>query len=95
MPGIYLAGDGAGIGGADRAELQGRRAALAVLEDLGRAVDAAETARLDRRLARQARFRNALERAYPYPAHLLEDVADEEMLCRCEGISVAELGTRR
>ncbi|MFL5212078.1 MAG: FAD-dependent oxidoreductase [Microvirga sp.] len=91
VPGIYLAGDGAGIGGADRAELQGRRAALAVLEDLGRAVDAAETARLDRRLARQARFRNAIERAYPYPAHLLEDVADEEMLCRCEGISVAEL----
>jgi NADPH-dependent 2,4-dienoyl-CoA reductase/sulfur reductase-like enzyme len=91
VPGIYLAGDGAGIGGADRAELQGRRAALAVIEDLGRAVDAAETARLDRRLARQARFRNALERAYPYPAHLIEDVADEEMLCRCEGISVAEL----
>jgi NADPH-dependent 2,4-dienoyl-CoA reductase/sulfur reductase-like enzyme len=91
VPGIYLAGDGAGIGGADRAELQGRRAALAVLEDLGRAVNAAETARLDRRLARQARFRTALERAYPYPAHLLEDVADEEMLCRCEGISVAEL----
>jgi NADPH-dependent 2,4-dienoyl-CoA reductase/sulfur reductase-like enzyme len=91
VPGIYLAGDGAGIGGADRAELQGRRAALAVLEDLGRAVNAAETARLDRRLARQARFRTALERAYPYPAHLLEDVTDEEMLCRCEGISVGEL----
>ena len=91
VPGIYLAGDGAGIGGADRAELQGRRAALAVLEDLGRAVGAAETARLDRRLARQRRSRNALERAYPYPAHLLEDVADEEMLCRCEGISVGEL----
>ena len=91
VPGIYLAGDGAGIGGADRAELQGRRAALAVLEDLGRAVDAAETARLDRGLARQARFRNALERAYPYPAHLLEDMADEEMLCRCEGITVGAL----
>ena len=45
VAGVYLAGDGAGIGGADVAELQGRRTALAVLEDLGRAVDRARDAR--------------------------------------------------
>ena len=42
VAGVYLAGDGARIGGADVAELQGRRTALAVLEDLGRAVDRGE-----------------------------------------------------
>jgi NADPH-dependent 2,4-dienoyl-CoA reductase/sulfur reductase-like enzyme len=90
---VYLAGDGAGIGGADVAELQGERAALAVLEDVGQRVDAAHIAVLDRKLARQARFRHALEGAYPYPAHLLADIADDEIICRCEGITAGALRT--
>jgi NADPH-dependent 2,4-dienoyl-CoA reductase/sulfur reductase-like enzyme len=84
---VYLAGDGAGIGGADVAELQGERAALAVLEDTGQRVDAARVAALDQMLARQARFRRALEDAYPYPTHLVRDIADSEIVCRCEGIT--------
>ena len=91
VPAVYLAGDGARIGGADAAELQGRRTALAVLEDLGRRLKPAEGERLDRRLARQARFRKALENAYPFPAHLLDTVADEEIVCRCEGITAGTL----
>jgi NADPH-dependent 2,4-dienoyl-CoA reductase/sulfur reductase-like enzyme len=91
VPGVYLAGDGAGIGGADMAELQGERAALALLEDLGRQVDATRVAALDRRLARQARFRRALECAYPYPAHLLDAISDDEVVCRCEGITAGTL----
>jgi len=91
VPEIYLAGDGAGIGGADMAELQGRRAALAVLEDSGLPVHAAETAHLDRALKRQAGFRRALEAAYPFPAHLLDDVADDEIVCRCEGVTAGAL----
>lgn len=89
--GIYLAGDGAGIGGADMAELEGRRTALSVLGDLGRPVDSAETGRLDRVLARQAGFRRALEAAYPFPAHLLDDVAEDEIVCRCEGVTAGAL----
>ena len=91
VAGVYLAGDGAGIGGADVAELQGERAALAVLEDLAKPVDKVRAAALDRRLARQARFRSALEGAYPYPAHLLDDIADDEIVCRCEGITAEAL----
>jgi NADPH-dependent 2,4-dienoyl-CoA reductase/sulfur reductase-like enzyme len=91
LPGVYLAGDGARIGGADVAELQGLRTALAVLEDLGRDVDRRETARLDRALERQARFRRALDAAYPFPGHLLDAVGDDEIVCRCEGITAATL----
>ena len=91
VPSVYLAGDGAGIGGAAVAELQGRRAAMAVLEDLGRPVDRAEVRRLDRALARQARFRRALEAAYPFPAHILEDIDDQETICRCEGVTAGAL----
>jgi NADPH-dependent 2,4-dienoyl-CoA reductase/sulfur reductase-like enzyme len=91
VPGVYLAGDGARIGGADAAELQGRRTALALLEDLGRPVGADEAARLDRALARQARFRTALETAYPFPDHLVDDIRNEEIVCRCEGITAGAL----
>jgi NADPH-dependent 2,4-dienoyl-CoA reductase/sulfur reductase-like enzyme len=91
VPGVYLAGDGARIGGASVAELQGARTALALLEDLGREVDRREVARLDRALARQARFRRALDAAYPFPVHLLDTIGDDEIVCRCEGITAASL----
>jgi NADPH-dependent 2,4-dienoyl-CoA reductase/sulfur reductase-like enzyme len=91
VPEHYLAGDGAGISGAAVAELAGRRAALAVLEDSGRAVDAAQVARLDAALARQQGFRAALDRAFPFPRALAAGVADETILCRCEGLRAGEL----
>ena len=91
VAGVYLAGDGARIGGADVAELQGRRAALAVLEDLGLTVNRGERESLDRALARQARFRRALDAAYPFPGHLLDAVGDDEIVCRCEGVTAAVL----
>lgn len=90
-PEVYLAGDGAGIGGADVAELQGERAALALLEDLGLAVDGARVAALESRLARHRGFRVSLEKAYPFPAHIAEAIADEEIVCRCEGVTAGEL----
>lgn len=90
-PEVYLAGDGAGIGGADVAELQGERAALALLEDLGLPVDGARVAALESRLARHRGFRVSLEKAYPFPAHIAEAIADEEIVCRCEGVTAGEL----
>ena len=91
MPEVYLAGDGARIGGADVAELQGARTALALLEDLGHGVDRATVARLDRALARHGRFRRALDAAYPFPRHLVDAIGDAEIVCRCEGITAGTL----
>jgi len=90
---VYLAGDCCGIGGADVAELQGERAAYAIQEDLGLPVDARRKAFIERRLRRFARFRDGLERAYPFPHHLIDDLDDETIVCRCEGINLAELRT--
>ena len=89
--GIYLAGDGAAIGGAEVAELSGARAALALLEDQRIVADPLLLAHLDRRLRSEARFRAALERAFPYPAHLARHMPDETLLCRCEAITAGEL----
>ncbi|MCQ4162050.1 FAD-dependent oxidoreductase [Roseomonas sp. GC11] len=91
VPGHYLAGDGAGIGGAEVAELAGARAALALLADAGLPVEAARVAALDRALAAQARFRAALERAFPFPAALAAALPDAALLCRCEGLTAGEL----
>ncbi|WP_341898397.1 FAD/NAD(P)-binding oxidoreductase [Ferrovibrio terrae] len=93
LPHVFLAGDGAGIAGADAAELAGERAALALLEDAGHLVDRRRIALLERRLQRIAKFRHGLERAFPLP---LADwggaaLADDLVLCRCEAITVGSL----
>jgi NADPH-dependent 2,4-dienoyl-CoA reductase/sulfur reductase-like enzyme len=89
--GVYLAGDGAGIAGADAAELAGVRAALALLADRGIAVSAARRARITRRLSRWQRFRRGIGKAFPFPVHLARCLADETILCRCEAVTAGEL----
>ncbi|OYW07847.1 MAG: hypothetical protein B7Z53_05635 [Rhodospirillales bacterium 12-71-4] len=91
VAGVYMAGDGAGIGGAEVAELSGARAALALLADAKLPSDAALTAHLDGRLRTEARFRAALERAFPYPAKLAARMEDSTPVCRCEVITAGEL----
>ncbi|NWA09197.1 NAD(P)/FAD-dependent oxidoreductase [Pseudomonas gingeri] len=91
VTGIYLAGDGAGIMGADAAEMAGERAALALLEDLGHRVDATRGSRLEQRLARIEGFRQGLENAFPFPSQWAQDAPDELMLCRCEEVRVADV----
>jgi hypothetical protein len=91
VQGVFLAGDGSGIRGADLAEAAGARAAWAVLAARGAAVDARAVARLDATLAAGASFRAALERAFPLPAELAANMADDTILCRCEVITAGEL----
>jgi NADPH-dependent 2,4-dienoyl-CoA reductase/sulfur reductase-like enzyme len=90
VPGVYIAGDGAGIAGADAAELAGERAGLALLEDAGRSVERARIAVLERRLAAIQRFRDVLEAAFPFPEQWASNVTDDVLLCRCEEISVGQ-----
>lgn len=91
VEGVYLAGDGAGIMGADAAHMAGECAALALLEDTGLAVDQHRRATLERQLARIQRFRQGLETAFPFPEHWAAQAPDELVLCRCEEVSVGEV----
>ncbi|OWT73483.1 MULTISPECIES: FAD/NAD(P)-binding oxidoreductase [unclassified Achromobacter] len=90
VAGVYLAGDGAGIGGADHAEWAGELAALAMLSDRGVPVAAARQRWLARRLDRSRRFRQALERAFPLPDAAALVAQRAVLLCRCEEISTVE-----
>lgn len=89
--GVYLAGDGAGVMGADAAEYRGELAALALLAERGEAVDEGRRSYLKSRLGRLTRFRIALERALPYPDGLAAALADEVIVCRCEGVTAGDI----
>jgi len=89
--GVYLAGDGARILGADGAEAAGRLAALALLVDRGMSVRDGEIATLRRKLHRMDRFRQGLLKAFPWPHQLAASLPDSAIVCRCEAISAGEL----
>lgn len=89
--GIYVAGDCIAIGGADMAELQGELAALSLLSDLNIAVPPERSRVLTTKLRRLSRFRRALERAFPFPQHVIRDIPKQTILCRCETITAKEV----
>ena len=91
VPGIYLAGDGAGIMGADAAEIAGERAALALLEDLGYSTDPQRCTQLEQALERIGQFREGLERAFAFPERWAAEAADHLMICRCEEVSAGDI----
>lgn len=96
VEGIYLAGDGASIGGAAAAELSGERAAQTLLHDLdhsgSRRARMKRIRTLNKRLRRLERFRRAMdEKAFRFPADLAKSVDDDLMICRCEGVTAGTL----
>lgn len=95
VAGVYLAGDGARILGADGAEAAGRLAALAALSDAGHAAGhaalTAEALALRQTLQQMDRFRAGLAQAFPWPHAQAAAVPDETVVCRCESISAGEL----
>ncbi|MFS2155937.1 FAD-dependent oxidoreductase [Pseudomonas sp. Pseusp122] len=89
--GVYAAGDGARIRGADAAEQAGRLAAMALLADQQLPVDAAVRQQHKESLAVMERFRVGLSEAFPWPAAQARALPDEAIVCRCEMITAGEL----
>jgi thioredoxin reductase/bacterioferritin-associated ferredoxin len=90
---VWIAGDGAGIGGAKAAERAGELAALDIAADLARLdlttrdnASRAARAELDRHLA----IRPFLDALYTPPASLRRP-ADDVIVCRCEEVSAGEI----
>lgn len=93
LPNIFIAGDGAGIGGAQAAALTGTLAALAIAQDLGRlsSGDADLATRpLRLRLSIERAARAFLDTAYPpFAKALLPD--DDTIVCRCEEVTAGSI----
>jgi NADPH-dependent 2,4-dienoyl-CoA reductase/sulfur reductase-like enzyme len=88
---VYLAGDGAGIMGADAAEMAGERAALALLEDIGYLIPTQRATQLEQVLERIGDFRQGLERAFAFPENWAAGIADDVMVCRCEEVRAGDI----
>jgi bacterioferritin-associated ferredoxin len=93
VPGIHVAGDGAGIGGAEAARVAGRLAALDILHLSGRLshADRDRKSAADRTILRRATaIRPFLDAAYaPLPGFL--SPPDETVICRCEEVTAADI----
>lgn len=95
-PGVFVAGDGAGIGGAEAAEPRGRLAALRIASMLGKLpAEQAEAAALRERrsLAHALALRPFLDALYA-PRPQLFAPSDETLVCRCEEVTAGELRAR-
>ena len=88
---VYLAGDGAGMLGADAAEARGRLAAHAVLTDLDISHVTYRPQPDLEAVARATHLQAALRAAFDLPGNFLAAVSDETILCRCEQVQAGEL----
>lgn len=92
-PGIYVAGDGAGIGGARAACTRGEIAALDIACHAGK-LDKEESRRqaapLRSRLAAELSARPLLDALYPPRAEIFSP-SDETIVCRCEELTAADI----
>jgi thioredoxin reductase len=93
VPSLWVAGDGAGVAGAQAAESGGRLAALAVVNALGRidgVVRDREAVPHRRALAGALRGRRFIDALYrPADAFRLPDAAT--VVCRCEEVTAAQV----
>lgn len=93
VPGIFAAGDGAGIGGAQAAALQGELAGLGIAQRLG-AIEPGQrdqrASTLRERLASNLRIRPFLDALYQ-PREENRIPADDVMVCRCEEVTAGDL----
>ncbi|MFO7759235.1 MAG: (2Fe-2S)-binding protein [Roseovarius sp.] len=87
-PGIWLVGDGAGIGGAEIAAMEGEQAARAALARAGRGPDVQGPAA--RHLTRRRAARRLVEALYP-PVPMGAYATDDALICRCETVRVADV----
>jgi thioredoxin reductase/bacterioferritin-associated ferredoxin len=94
QPGVFVAGDGAGIAGVLVAKMEGTLAGLyAAVHAGGISEDKAlQTARpVRKKLAGMGKFRRAIDRMYRIYPDLYANMTDDTIVCRCEGITAGEI----
>lgn len=87
VPGLFIVGDGAGVGGAGLARLEGRVAGLsAAAQVMGKAVDAALPS-----LAAEQRFQRFYGDLFTPGPGLDELARPDTIICRCEEVTLADI----
>ena len=87
VAGVFVAGEAGGIGGAEKALVEGRIAGIAAAATSPPAIPT----RLARRRASLRRFAAAVAETYPVPDAWQLGLADDTLVCRCEEVSAGTL----
>jgi hypothetical protein len=93
-PGVFIAGEAAGIAGAKAAELEGRIAGLSAALQFGRGDVAEARRRIEtarRRLHKELRFARALNETFAVRPGLLGLITDDTVVCRCEEVTAGQM----
>jgi len=94
VPGLFVAGEVAGIGGAEAAMLEGRMAGLAAACRLGHLMEAdieEEMASLQHHRRRHLRFGVMLNTLFVPKPGMQALTSDETIICRCEEVTAGEI----
>ncbi len=89
VPGVFVAGEACGVGGADLAVAEGEVAGLAVAERLGR--QAAWPDGLWQRRAALRRFAAAMHQIHPIRPGWQGWLRDDTLVCRCEEVTAGTI----
>jgi thioredoxin reductase/bacterioferritin-associated ferredoxin len=90
VEGIAIAGDGAGIAGAQAARWRGALAGIAAARALGRSIDGADESAARRELASSVRGRRFLDE-YFRPAQAFRQPSGDTIVCRCEEVTARQI----
>jgi NADP-dependent aldehyde dehydrogenase len=88
VPGLFLAGEVTGVGGASLAVLEGLAAG-------GSAAGNPGTGAASRDAARHRRFAEAMHRAHPIPEAWQDWLTPETIVCRCEEVTAGQITEAR
>lgn len=94
MPGVFVAGETTGVGGADKALIEGKIAALACAARRGHLSPAAIRVHLGPLLPQRRHYRSLavlLNATFRPPSELHALVTDDTVLCRCEEVTAGEV----
>jgi len=94
LPGVFVAGDGAGIGGALMAMEEGRLAAIQACQQLGHITQEEAQHRrtpIFKKLRGLRRFESALNEAFSIRRGLFTQITDDTVICRCEEVTAGEI----
>ncbi|MGD8849292.1 MAG: FAD/NAD(P)-binding oxidoreductase [Anaerolineales bacterium] len=94
--GIFAAGECAGVGGAEKALVEGELAAFSAITSLGQRLSSRDQKRLNglrKRRRSELNFARVLNRASQPAPDYLREIEDDTCLCRCENVRAAEIRT--
>ncbi|MDA3625284.1 NAD(P)/FAD-dependent oxidoreductase [Saccharopolyspora sp. WRP15-2] len=94
-PGVYVAGEATGVGGALLAVAEGELAGLIAARDQRATVPQAPVQALQKRIARYRRFAAAMHAAHPVPRRWHEWLRPDTTVCRCEEVSFGQVCAAR